>query len=43
MPKLNYPAEFDGGLIGTKVVEDIQHREVYVYIPYHVIISVVSS
>ena len=43
MPKLQYPAEFDGGLIGTKVIEDIEHREVYIYIPFHIIISLTNS
>ena len=38
-PKLKYPATFEGGLVGTEVIEDIQHREVYVYVPFHVIIS----
>ena len=33
MPKLQYPAFFEEGLIGTKVIEDILHREVYLYVP----------
>ena len=41
MPKLQYPATFEGGLIGTKVTKDILHREVYLYVPYKMIISVI--
>ena len=40
MPKLQYPATFEGGLIGTKVTEDILHREVYLYVPYKIILTV---
>jgi hypothetical protein len=40
MPKLEYPAYFDGGLLGTKVKEDIEHREAYLYVPYKLMISV---
>jgi hypothetical protein len=40
MPKLQYPAIYDGGLIGTKVTADILHREVYIYVPEKLIISV---
>ena len=40
MPKLEYPADFGGGLLGARCKEDIQHREVYLYIPYKMLISV---
>ena len=40
MPKLEYPANFEGGLLGARCKEDIQHREVYLYVPYKILISV---
>jgi hypothetical protein len=40
MPKLEYPAFFEGGLLGVKCKEDIEHREVYLYVPYKMMISV---
>ena len=40
MPKLEYPAYFEGGLLGTKVTEDIEHREAYLYVPYKMLLSV---
>jgi len=43
MPKLQYPATFEGGLIGTKITKDILHREVYLYVPYKMIISVQNT
>ena len=39
MPKVQYPHTFEGGLTGVKVIEDIENREAYVYIPYKVIMS----
>lgn len=43
MPKLEYPAYFEGGLLGTKVKENIEHREAYLYVPYNLMISVKDS
>ena len=40
MPKLEYPATFEGGLIGTRCKEDIQHREAYLFVPYKMLLSV---
>lgn len=40
MPKLEYPAYFEGGLCGTRVKEDIEHREAYLYVPYKMLLSV---
>ena len=40
MPKCKYPAFFENGLVGVECVEDIQHREPYVYIPYKMLITV---
>ena len=39
MPKLQYPAYFDDGLCGTKVIEDIQHREAFAFCPFKMILS----
>ena len=43
MPKIEYPAWFEGGLLGAKVIEDIQHREAYIYVPYKLIITLEST
>jgi len=40
MPKLEYPAYFEGGLLGVSCKEDIEHREVYLYVPYKMMMSV---
>ena len=40
MPKLEYPAYFEGGLLGVKCKEDIEHREVYLYVPYKMMLTV---
>jgi hypothetical protein len=36
MPKLEYPAFFEGGLIGVRVREDIQHNEAFLSVPMKV-------
>jgi hypothetical protein len=40
MPKLQYPAYFDGGLLGIKCTEDIEHHEGYLYVPFKMVLSV---
>jgi hypothetical protein len=40
MPKLEYPAYFDDGLIGVRCKEDIEHREAFLYVPYKVMMSI---
>ena len=40
MPKMEYPAFFEGGLIGARAKEDINHREAFLYVPYKILISV---
>ena len=40
MPKVDFPAYFEDGLMGLKAKEDIEHREVFLYVPYKMIISV---
>lgn len=39
-PKLEFPAYFEDGLLGVRCKEDIQHREVYLYVPYKMLLSV---
>lgn len=39
-PKLEYPAYFEGGLLGVRCKEDIEHREGFLYVPYKMLISV---
>ena len=38
-PKLEYPAFFDGGLLGVRAKEPIRHREVILSIPYNVLMT----
>ena len=40
MPKLEYPAIFENGLIGIRIKEDIANREAYLYVPYKMSITV---
>ena len=40
MPKLQYPAYFENGLIGVKCLNDIENREAFLYVPYKMIISI---
>jgi hypothetical protein len=43
MPKLEYPAYFDGGLLGMKCKEEIQHREAYLYVPLKMVMSLTKA
>lgn len=40
MPKLEYPAYFENGLMGTRVKEDIHHREAYLAVPNKMLMSI---
>ena len=40
MPKMEYPAIFENGLIGARVTEEIQHREAYLFVPYKMLMSI---
>lgn len=40
MPKLEYPAYFENGLVGVKCKEDIQHREAFLFVPNKMLFSV---
>ena len=40
MPKIEYPAYFENGLVGAKCKEDILNNESYMYIPYKMMFSV---
>jgi hypothetical protein len=39
IPKLEYPAIFEGGLLGARASEDIQHREAFLFIPMKMLLS----
>ena len=40
MPKLEYPAYFEGGLLGVRAKEPIKHRESFLAIPYKMLMTV---
>jgi len=40
MPKIQFPAIFQNGLVGGKCKEDIEHREGFLYVPYKMLITV---
>lgn len=40
MPKLEYPATFENGVIGVRCKEDIENREAYLYVPYKMMLTV---
>lgn len=33
MPKLEFPAFFEGGLLGVRIKEDINHNEAFLSVP----------
>ena len=39
-PKVEYPAYFEGGLVGMRATAPIQHREAFVSIPYKMLMTV---
>ena len=40
LPKLEYPAYFEGGLVGVRALEPVEHREAFLAIPYKMLITV---
>jgi len=40
MPKLQYPAYFEGGLVGVSATAPIKHRESFLAIPYKMLMTV---
>ena len=40
MPKLQYPAYFEGGLIGMMATEPVEHREAFISVPYKMLLTV---
>ena len=39
-PKLEYPAYFEGGLVGVRAKQNIQHREMILSVPYKNLMSI---
>lgn len=39
IPKLEYPAVFDHGLVGVRAIEDIEHREAFLFVPFKMLIT----
>ena len=42
-PKVDYPAYFEGGLVGVKAIAPIAHREAFLGIPYKMLITVAGA
>ena len=40
MPKLEYPAYFEGGLVGVRALEPIEHREAFIKVPYKMLMTI---
>jgi hypothetical protein len=40
MPKCEYPHFFENNLSGVKVIENIDHREAYLYVPQKMMLSI---
>ena len=40
MPKLEYPAYFEGGLVGMRAAQPISHREAFIAVPYKMLLTV---
>lgn len=40
MDKIEFPAVFGGGLVGSRAKEDIGHNEAFVYIPSKILLTV---
>lgn len=43
MPKCEYPAYFEGGLVGMKAKEKIEHREGFLAVPYKMLMTVEAA
>lgn len=39
MPKLEYPAYFEGGLIGMRATQTIEHGEAYLSVPHKLLLT----
>lgn len=39
MPKVEYPVQFENGVVGVRCTQDIENREAYMFIPYKMMIS----
>ena len=39
MPKLEYPAVFEQGLLGVRAKEPIKHREAFLFVPFKMLIT----
>jgi len=43
MPKLEYPVYFENGLKGMRCKEDIEHREVFLFVPYRMMFTIEAT
>ena len=42
-PKIEYPAYFEGGLVGMRATAPIAHREAFLGIPYKMLMTVAGA
>jgi hypothetical protein len=42
-PKLDYPSIFDGGLVGARANDEIKHREAFLFVPYHLLMTLSAA
>ena len=42
-PKIDYPAYFEGGLVGMRANAPIEHREAFLGIPYKMLMTVAGA
>lgn len=40
MPKCKFPHNFEDGMLGVGVTEDIQYREAYLFVPYKLMLNI---
>ena len=38
-PNQEYPATFDGGLVGVRATAPIKHREAFIYVPFQCLVT----
>jgi len=42
-PKLEWPARFEGGLLGVKATSRIDYREAFVFVPFNLMLTLETA